>query len=1825
MPLDIQSTVLASAPYFETLAQAEANHYHQVVFRPAVAVQARELNDLQGILQNQIERFGSNIFKDGSIVEGCSVEFIADLEFIGIADQFNNNSALAQNDPSLINAVIIGGNTGCQALLVGSQTGFIRQSPGRFFIRYTAPGTNGDTKFLAGETLNVYSANTSYIEDIVLTVVDPTGFAGFDGQTLYSVQAGNTANVLASGIIVNVNTTANTITINNIERRYNANDVLVLASNTAVTTNVVSVAYDTSNLIGSINSLTTNTDGVTIATNDISGYAYGAYVSEGVVFNKGYFITVDPQTIVVNPSNNNPNGFLLGFQTTESVVTETTDSSLNDNALGYSNFNAPGAHRLKLSANLVSVAANSLSNGSIFFPIVEFSNSGVIFQKTDPQYAALGDAIATRTYEEAGHFIVRPFLVSSNTNPADDQSILLNVNPGLAYVKGSRIELLNNLEVNERRGTDTLSFSSQIVSMSYGNYVQVEEVRGYFPTDQSISVSLIDTAQHGISNNDVSTSSAVTGNVIGTANMRELIPSSAPQGTPNSTMSAYLFNIKMSNSSLNFANVKAIAYTSGSANAFADLVSSNLVDSSFTPMIFSLGATAVKSLVDGNNVAASEFYYHGANTTASLTSAGVVTFKVPSGGGILGFTDGSTTSIGRVSLYLTNQAISANVSTAVTVYSNSVLTATGLGNLFYAGEVVGHGANSYLVSQVIDADTIKVANTTVASSAQTVFRVHEAGSLVPIDGTNRTLTWNANNQATIDLGASYTNAPVAATVRFLALENQAQQLQKNINRSTTVLFSTANTGTDVGPWNLGIPDVLAVTGIYNTIINGSVIQPDLTNNLINDFVVDNGQRDGFYDHASLKLSSSIAPSKYTNKTLLALVDHFTPNNTTGEGFFSVDSYPVDDTIGADANTTIKTAEIQSFYSTSQGKPYNLRDCIDFRPYKVATANIGNQIGNATLNPSATNAFNSVTTQFTPYPGENFQCNFTNYIGRKDVLTLTPDGTFVIVEGGPSTAPRTPTYPSDSLAIANINVPPYPTLPANEVKQFPNAAVSVLTISLISSRRYTMKDISSLDQRISQLEYYTTLNALESAAATQSVIGPSGTDMFKNGIFVDPLNNHSFGRVDVPQYRIAVDETHGFGRPFFYPQFIDLQLDNSQSNNVIQIGETVMLQFTEQAFINEQYATDSRTLSGSPPTYYGTLILHPDRWSQVEAQAGPVAVTSVDAASAAYAAMEIPPLCANFGWWRQDITASSQSLSTSNSSQSTLRDKTSVGSGSMSTYSLSDTTTQSVTIQAYLTPREIAFSATGLKPYTTFYVYVDKVDMTLLAAPGTIANSAATDDKFVLRSAPWGSPITTNSRGEVSGKISLPAFTFNAGKHTVTLLDTQIDSVTQNQVSGAAAMFEVDIIYQAPPPPANPPAPQKPPVDPAPTPPSTPPTASFTFTGNTTVSSGNPVLTFKDKSVAGSNTIVSWSWNFGDGSSSALQNPPAHTYNMTSSTLPVNVVLTVTDAAGKKASYTKALTLSKLPPAPAPKPVTPPPLPTTQILAFIGGTQSGANTVFKSGTPDGAGVANGVGSVGVYFNLVPSTSYTGATVNWTVTVNSGNTLSNTFVNLYSGNTTPTQTPAPLGAGNTQLYCMLVDTRAYNSSNPPLRSNITVKASYVLANSSTVNTSTNYVLTVQPQVPPSSGGGGGGCVEISQFTPLGKQIVEYKAEDEIAVCLHKTMSNATRVISRAYQSLQPCYKLTTESGAWVIASASTPMEPRDGQVVLLPDMLHKEIPVRRGDNEPVWEKVVAIEDVGERIVNRISVRGNDLCYWAGGEPGVYISTHNINDGHQPYKKF
>jgi len=86
------STNLNVDPYYDDFS--ESKNFHRVLFRPGLAVQARELTQMQSILQNQIDRFAENIFKEGSVVRGCELNLDQAFYYVKLRDKNSTGSSV---------------------------------------------------------------------------------------------------------------------------------------------------------------------------------------------------------------------------------------------------------------------------------------------------------------------------------------------------------------------------------------------------------------------------------------------------------------------------------------------------------------------------------------------------------------------------------------------------------------------------------------------------------------------------------------------------------------------------------------------------------------------------------------------------------------------------------------------------------------------------------------------------------------------------------------------------------------------------------------------------------------------------------------------------------------------------------------------------------------------------------------------------------------------------------------------------------------------------------------------------------------------------------------------------------------------------------------------------------------------------------------------------------------------------------------------------------------------------------------------------------------------------------------------------------------------------------------------------------------------------------------------------------------------------------------------------------------------------------------------------------------------------------------------------
>jgi len=226
-------TDLSVSPYFDDYN--ESKDFYKILFRPGVSVQIRELNQLQTLFQKQIERFGDNIFKSGTIVDGGDIIFHNSLPYVKIKDAETDLTPVVVSNYDGYNIKNQADLIPLTAAIITSVAGFESRAPdlNTMYIRYTNSGfysntTGGaieQTTFAADETLIIYDPSTP-LEKIIVNN-GASGFSTTDPVVILSAIAiqntsGGTAfanNFFASDFvsdgtancqIISIDTTSNT-------------------------------------------------------------------------------------------------------------------------------------------------------------------------------------------------------------------------------------------------------------------------------------------------------------------------------------------------------------------------------------------------------------------------------------------------------------------------------------------------------------------------------------------------------------------------------------------------------------------------------------------------------------------------------------------------------------------------------------------------------------------------------------------------------------------------------------------------------------------------------------------------------------------------------------------------------------------------------------------------------------------------------------------------------------------------------------------------------------------------------------------------------------------------------------------------------------------------------------------------------------------------------------------------------------------------------------------------------------------------------------------------------------------------------------------------------------------------------------------------------------------------------------------------------------------------------------------------------------------------------------------------------------------------------
>ena len=332
--------------------------------------------------------------------------------------------------------------------------------------------------------------------------------------------------------------------------------------------------------------------------------------------------------------------------------------------------------------------------------------------------------------------------------------------------------------------------------------------------------------------------------------------------------------------------------------------------------------------------------------------------------------------------------------------------------------------------------------------------------------------------------------------------------------------------------------------------------------------------------------------------LLVVLDYYA--TTGGDGYYSVMSY-----LAPISSSPENYAEIPS-YTSSTGNPYQLRDCLDFRPSLI------NAQPDFTIRASASGS--GALGAYIPVDLSIFESNYGYYLSRKDKLILSKDRSFEIIQGTPSSNPIAPGEPDGALVIANLTHDPYTAyIPGEATGELPN-----LSIERVKHKRWQMRDISDLESRVNNIEYYTALNTLEKGAASLQIADGNGLNRFKNGILVDDFSSYAASDISNNDYLVSVNRrtkqmTAAQVVKNFPLQSLSLiynmgQLDSTSANNlgykITTAGKSnfFTLSYTTSNVITQQIA--SRTVNLNPfavSLNSGIMDLTPpmDNWVDTE--------------------------------------------------------------------------------------------------------------------------------------------------------------------------------------------------------------------------------------------------------------------------------------------------------------------------------------------------------------------------------------------------------------------------------------------------------------------------------------------------------------------------------------------------------------------------------------------------------------------------------------------------
>ena len=1206
-----QETNLNVSPYFDDFN--EDKNFNRVLFKPGIPVQARELTQLQTILQNQVEKFGKHFFKEGAMVIPGQIGYDPAYHAIELEDTFLG-IPISEYLDKLVGKKIKGEISGVEAQVVNFIT-----------------STQSDR-----------GHNTLYVK---------------------YVKAGN-------DFVSNV---------------FNDGENLVSTSD---------IEYGISRIIAN------NPFATTIALNAAS-IGSATSIQEGVYFIRGHFVKVTSQTVIVDQYSNNPS-YRVGLFIEENILSAFDDSTLFDNAAGFSNFAAPGADRFQIKPTLIKKDIDDFSDAN-FIELLRLKKGKIqkIVKKTE--YNFLADEFARRTFDESGNYYVKQFGVqvreslndrqgnngvytreqkTSQGNEPSSDSMILQVSPGKAYVRGYEIEKVGSSFIDVEKPRTIKKLDNQVFAFDKVSKIKLNHVYGTpfvgLGVDHKVT----------LRNQRIgATHSSPAGTHIGNARVYDYKLESSGYVNDASVYELFLWDVQtftdiQINSALTAIEGSLIEGQRSGARGYLNSAASGATSLSLTstsgrfildePIIVNgVNDTKTITLITEYSIDDVKSIYQAAiggftfNADTLLSKEGSpapagTEYTITTGGKVIvaGNKFASGVRKNDIIKYQKTGETDPTFNRVTDIDSSSQLSIAALGTDVsgVCQKEIPSGSNivtsdfKIIRPQIIDfknssfisdmpessISSIDLSSSEIETRIRKTFTSTNKTATVTLSSTNEffqtfdeerfnvsfattgtiqilreeNLVFSSDRKSVSLIGlAENGSAVLTATAKRTEVKSQKKILTKCnklvINKSQKVGSGTGENTLNDGLETsnvygirvqdkeicLNVPDVLRILAVYESSTAGDPNLPrislinrsaELTDTIQGELVV--GENSGATAKVVTKLSGSV-DIVYTNDIQFDREEIATFQSSGIVGQVSIVTQ-------GDKNISksfrFDNGQRDEFYDFAR----LVRKEGEAQPSKRLAIIFDNYIIDGEFGDFASvNSFSA----------DNYEFDMTTFKGKSlsDYIDARPR----VVEYNPSSGISPFDYDTRSFVVSNP-VPPvivgddvvtlgYSHYLARIDKLFltkdgffelkkgapaplddvvpppdPSGAFSVATISIAPyarnakassivkvarHKRYTMADIGRLETRLKNVEFYTQLSLLETDTASLNIVDANtGLDRFKSGFFVDNFRSHNAQALSHPCSRCSIDKKTGELRPTHYTHGLDLLLGSEQ---VIGIGTT----------------------------------------------------------------------------------------------------------------------------------------------------------------------------------------------------------------------------------------------------------------------------------------------------------------------------------------------------------------------------------------------------------------------------------------------------------------------------------------------------------------------------------------------------------------------------------------------------------------------------------------------------------------------------------------------